>query len=96
MTANVIRSFSPSTSADTDVYVFNWAAKLTQNEIINSAILSSDPAGITLSFLAISGPQVQFTVSGGSTGVTYTISCTITTSASRTLKRSGKLQVISL
>jgi hypothetical protein len=96
MTSNVIRSFSPSNSADTDKYSFNWAAKLGQGETISSATLAVSPAGPTLSAATITGPKVLFTVAGGTINVTYTISCTIVTSASRTIKRSGKLQVISL
>lgn len=96
MTSNVIRSFSPSNTSDTDKYSFNWAAKLAQSETITSATLAVSPAGPTLSAATISGPKVLFTVTGGTTNVTYTISCTIVTSASRTIKRSGKLQVIAL
>lgn len=96
MTSNVIRSFSPSNSADTDKYSFNWAAKLAQGETISTATLAVSPAGPTLSAATISGSKVLFTIAGGTTNTTYTISCTITTSASRTIKRSGKLQVISL
>jgi len=96
MTSNVIRSFSPSSSADTDKYSFNWAAKLGSNETISSASLAVSPAGPTLSAATVSGPKVLFTITGGTSNTTYTVSCTIVTSASRTLKRSGKLQVISL
>lgn len=96
MTANVVKSFSPSSSSDTDFYAFNWAAKLSVNETITSATLAVTPAGPTLSAPAISGAVVSFTLAGGSQNITYTVSCVIVTNLGRTLQRSGKLQVIAL
>lgn len=58
---------------------------------VNSVVAS--PSGLTLGPAVISSTRVQFRVSGGSVGATYTISVTATTSGGDIIQGCGKLTI---
>lgn len=95
MTSPRLISKTPSETFDGTI---NWATRGLGADTISSSSWSVSPAGITI----LSGGQApSFTnttttawFSGGTAGVTYTVTNTITTAGGRTLQESYPLPVI--
>jgi hypothetical protein len=62
---------------------------------VASVTITADHPGLTFSAPAVSGALVQTLISGGTPGVTYTVTCSITTSPGNyALSVKGKLVVV--
>ena len=77
---------------------FEFGSRLASTETISTvASTTVQPSGeLTATAPAISGSQVQYTVSSGIAGREYLITCQITTSLSQTLDLTGKMRVKAL
>ncbi len=84
-------------------YVFDFAAStngtgtsdwLAAGETISTKTVTAD-TGITIDSSAITDANTSVTVwlSGGTAGIEYSVACLITTSASRTVERTIRVQV---
>lgn len=81
--------------------VFTFTDQLALGETISSgtttaAVYSgtdSSPSSLISGSGTVSGGQVTQTLTGGTVGVTYLITCTAATSLSRTIKQDGYLTV---
>ncbi len=69
-------------------YGFNWAAWLTNGEVLTGSTWVVDSVDITLTGSAFTNTVNVTFAQGGVAGVTYNLTCTITTSGGRTDKRS--------
>ena len=82
--------------------VFDFTSRLAISESISSASTvaatysgtDASPSSIISGSASISGAQVTQTLTGGTSGVTYLVTCTAVTSAGQTLKLSGYLVVV--
>ncbi len=77
-----MRFFKPS--ANREVYEFEWADALVDDDTISSFTVTAD-SGITLSSAAtkVGGNVIRQVVEGGTHGSNYKITCSITTAASK-------------
>lgn len=86
-------------------YVFNFFARseVVAGETLSSPTVTVSPSGPTISGAAVltsslagvpSGKGVSATISGGTAGTTYTLTCTVTTSGGSTLVCKGELEVV--
>ncbi len=62
--------------------------------ITGTPTVTAIPAGLPLGTPSISGSTVLVLVTSGTAGVTYTLTCTITTSGGATLSQQGLLEVL--
>lgn len=69
---------------------------LVASDAIASAVITSTPSGLTIGSAAINsaGTKVQATITGGVAGLTYTVTCTATTTAGRDIVGDGYLEVV--
>ena len=80
---------------------FSFATDLAVGETISSASVAAtvysgtdaSPSAIISGSASISGGEVTQIIIDGTEGVTYTLTCTVTTSLSETLTRTGYLVV---
>lgn len=78
----------------TYAFEFNPQAELVAGETLTGTpTVSITPSGPTLGSPTISGSQVRFTISGGTSNTVHTVLCTVTTSGGATLQSSGKLEI---
>lgn len=83
-------------SGESRVYAMDFTNLLAANETISSVgtvTQSSSGTALTLGPTAISGPQVQFRISGGDSGKIYKLTVPITTSLGNDLDGTGYLIV---
>lgn len=86
--------FEPKRPVEVKEYAFDWRAKLALvGDAISSAIPTAE-TGITLSAPSTAGGYVWFTLSGGTSGVTYKVECLVTTTGGETLYDEGYVRVI--
>jgi hypothetical protein len=84
------------------LYVFdysNWPEEQgTSPDLIASASVSADVSGLTIGACTIAqdGQHVLCPISGGTSGTTYTLTCTATTAGNRLLPINGLLQVVAV
>lgn len=77
---------SPKDPAEVELFVFDWT-----DALAGDTIATSDwtvPAGITEDATADDDTTTRITLSGGTDGLAYEVSCSITTAGGRQLKRS--------
>lgn len=76
-------------------YKFNWSDVLASGEVITSADFSIAPSGSLIEDESTyDDTTATIVVSAGTAGAIYSISCTITTDADQTFKRSNQLWVL--
>jgi hypothetical protein len=93
MAVPFLNQIPPKNALATLDYEFDWTAWLASGETIASATVTV-PTGITLYTPAsVNGGVVVFWLSGGTAMQTYSIACTVVTSAGRTDVRSFLLSV---
>ncbi|GJH14948.1 hypothetical protein CBA19CS22_00420 [Caballeronia novacaledonica] len=73
-------------------FSWDWAEWLGEGETITDKIVTPD-AGLTVNSSSINGEVVAAWLAGGVAGTTYTVACTITTSAGRTEARRIQISV---
>lgn len=101
MTSRV--SLPPKYAAETISVEFDFSAMLAVGETISTqsctaAVYSgtdATPSSVISGSATASGAVVTQKLTGGTLGVIYTITCSITTSASQTLALSGYLVIVS-
>lgn len=89
-------------SGETKKYIFDFTSNLSVGETISSASAvaavysgtDSSPSSVISGSASTSGAQVTQTLTAGTEGVIYTITCTALTSASQTIKQTGFLAVV--
>jgi hypothetical protein len=62
-------------------------------ETISSKTVTASPVGLTVGTSSLTGFVVSAMLSGGTAGVTYTVTCTVVTSGGATLSWDGQLRV---
>lgn len=79
-------------------HVIDWSKYLgTEDTISVPPTLTVTPAGeLTVRDVYLEGNLVRFWCEGGVAGVTYKLSCTITTTGGRTISRTVQLNVADL
>jgi hypothetical protein len=84
-------NYLPRSAAWSRVYEFDFSdfAELEAGETISSPSVSVDPSGPTIGTPSVSGDSVLVRISGGTAGVTYTVTCTVTLSSGGTLTMEG-------
>jgi len=80
---------------DDDVLVraFDWRHWITDGDTISTFNVTCDDDTIVIADVSSSGNLVEYTVSGGTVGERYTISCEITTTNGLTIQRSIVLSI---
>lgn len=89
-------------SGETRKQVFDFISLLAVSETISTTTVTAvvysgtdaSPSSLISGSAAISGTKVTQTLTAGTAGVTYLLTCTVTTSASQTLQLSGFLTVL--
>lgn len=92
----------PKYSGVTATYTFDFAADLASGETISTQVCTAavysgtdaSPSSIISGAATASGSVVSQDITGGTEGVIYQITCTITTSEGQTLKLVGLLAVV--
>lgn len=75
-------------------YAVDWSEELDGGDTIVDAEFSApDPAGLTLQRSDFTATQAIAWLADGEPGTTYTLTCTVTTAAGRTLARPVALRV---
>lgn len=77
----------------TDVldYSINWSGRLSGDTILTSSF--DVPAGLTKDAETNTNETSTLWLSGGTAGISYTITCTVTTAAGRTWQESVRIVV---
>ena len=94
--------FGSKHSGETVSEVFDFTSRLALGETISSATVTaavysgsdSSPSALISGSASISAGKVTQKVTGGTLGVTYTLTCTAITSASQTLQLVGFLAIV--
>jgi hypothetical protein len=89
-------------ASETISQVFDFISLLAIGETLSTASVAAtvysgtdaSPSSIISGSASISGTKVTQLITGGTLGVTYTLVCTVTTSASQTLQLMGFLAVV--
>lgn len=92
----------PKTSGETVKYQFDFSSRLATSETISTQTVTAavysgtdaTPSAIVSGSATASGNIVTQAITAGTAGVTYTLTCTITTSASQTLILVALLTII--
>lgn len=80
----------PSEVVDYDVDYSEW---LTDGDNVDSATVTPSPAGLTIDSTFINDPRVKIWVSGGTNGITYKLTVTMTTVEGRIKQDEFKVKV---
>lgn len=94
--------FDPKRSGETVTLQFDFASRLAVSETISTQSVAASvysgtdasPSAIISGSATASGTIVSQKITAGTIGVTYSLACTITTSAGQTLLMVGFLTVI--
>ena len=78
-------TFDEKDPDDIDNFSWDWSDELATGETILTRAFPDPPAGITIDNSAIDGGKVTATLSGGTAGESYDLTCRITTSLGRQL-----------
>lgn len=95
-------SFQGKLLGETVTEIFDFTSRLAAAETISTAAVTAvvysgtdaSPSSIVSGSATISGQKVTQKIAAGTLGVTYLLTCTITTSTSQTLLLEGFLVVI--
>lgn len=75
---------------------FDWSARLSGSETINSAIVTA--TGLTVApggrVTSVNSPRVIVWLTGGTSGQRYDVKCTVTTSAGRQYDHTARVTVL--
>ena len=80
-------------SVDEVVYTVSFTDFLGDGETVDSASVTSSPAGLTITSVTASGSGVNMRIAGGTAGVTYEVECEGTLSTTEVVNRRGRLKV---
>lgn len=64
-------------------YTVDYADALTQGDNVQSATAIVSPIGLTIENVGVYDPRVKFWASGGTTGISYKVTLTVTTADGR-------------
>lgn len=94
-TMNVTATEIPEKQPDeTRTARFEFSAMLATGESLSSgASITSDPSGLTISGITITGTKVECLIAGGTDGQRYHLDCSVVTSLSQTVHCDGYLIV---
>lgn len=67
--------------------------EIVAQETIVSSVCSVSPSGLTLGSPTLGTYKVGLNISGGTSTVTYNVTCTVTTSAGAIISRTGEMVV---
>lgn len=95
-------TFDIKPPTDTRTVYFNFTSNLAVGETISTQVVTAsvfsgtdaNPSAIISGSASASGAEVSQKITGGVTGVVYTLLCTITTSAGQTLTIAAYLAVM--
>lgn len=95
-------TFGAKSSAETIKQVFDFVSRLAVSETISTAAVTAtvhsgtdaSPSSLISGSASISGTKVTQTLTAGIEGVTYLLTCTVTTSAGQTLILAGYINVV--
>lgn len=95
-------TLEPKYAAETKKQVFDFASLLAVGETISTQVVTAavysgtdaSPSALISGSATASGTKVTQTITGGLAGVVYTITCSITTSLSQTLRLIGYLTIL--
>lgn len=79
----------PADKFDYDIDYTDW---LTSGDNVQGAIVSGD-AGITIDSTFINDPRIKIWLSGGTAGITYKVTCTMTSSDGRVRQDEFKIRI---
>ena len=96
------QDFAPKLAGGTAPVVFEFLGDLGAGETISTATVTAavysgtdaSPSSLISGSASISGTQVSQKLTGGTEGVVYKLTCTITTSVSYTRVKTGFLAVV--
>lgn len=74
-------------------YSITYEDDLTDGDNVESAVITSSPAGLTISAPAIADPRVRFWISGGVDKTSYKVTVKTTTADGRVLEDEVKIKV---
>ena len=95
-------ALEPKYAAEVKKQVFDFASVLAVGETISTQTVTAavysgtdaSPSALISGSASASGTKVTQTITGGLAGVVYTITCSITTSLSQTLRLMGYLSIL--
>jgi hypothetical protein len=80
---------------ETFAFEFKQRAELVAGDTLTGTpTVSATPSGLTLGSPFLSGSQVRVTISGGTSGTQYLVTCTVVTAGGSTLQSVGPLNVV--
>ena len=93
--------FQGKPSSETRTETFDFASRLAAGETLSTAATScavysgtdASPSAVISGSASIAGTAVAQKITGGTLGVTYLLTCSVTTSAGQTLKLSAYLTI---
>ena len=96
------QDFAPKLVGATRKVVFEFLGELAVGETVSTAAVTAavysgtdaSPSSLISGSASASGTQVSQKLTGGVEGVIYKLTCTVTTSASNTLVKTGFLAVV--
>lgn len=93
-------TFEAKYASSTKTYVFDFTSRLALGETVSSAVVSGTSysaesgASISVGSPTVSSPRVSVSISGGTEGAVFLITCTATTSAGQILPMYAYLPVV--
>lgn len=95
-------TFEGKLTGETQTYTFDFTSRLAASETLSTASVTAavysgtdaSPSAIVNGSATISGQRVTQSLTAGTLGVTYLLSCTVTTSASQTLLLEAFLTIV--
>ena len=79
--------FDPKPASGSDLFFFDWSDWITPipGDAIDltSMVVTASPADLVVSDITVNGYVVRCRLSGGTANLTYTVTCTVTTTPSR-------------
>jgi hypothetical protein len=64
-------------------YTIDYTTALTTGDNVESVTVVADPAGLTIDNIATYDPKIKFWAEGGTTGIKYKVTTTVTTADGR-------------
>jgi hypothetical protein len=64
-------------------YTIDYATALTTGDNVQSVVVAADPAGLTIDNVAAIDPKIKFWAQGGTAGIKYKVTATVTTADGR-------------
>jgi hypothetical protein len=69
----VATTFDPKLPEESEVFSFDFAARLGAGQAVSSATVTATPAGLTLGAASVSGSVVSVRISGGAAETVYDV-----------------------